>query len=182
MSFALIEALERDELDLALAYDVPERQSLSRRPLLAEEVLFVTAPIGGPSAACISFADALQYDLVLAGERDPVRRFVQAEAERRALPIKVTFEAQSISVMKSVVARGHAASFMPYGTAIDELRAGVLVARRITDPVIRRTLYMVRPSKHPPFRNEDAIQDVLMRAQARLVASLGPLVEVVKEA
>jgi LysR family nitrogen assimilation transcriptional regulator len=111
-----------------------------------------------------------------------VRRLVQKEAERRALPIKVTFEAQSVSVMKSVVARGHAASFLPYGIAIDELRSGALVARRITDPVIRRTLYMVRPSKHPPFRNEDAIQDVLVRARDRLIASLGPLVEVAKEA
>jgi LysR family nitrogen assimilation transcriptional regulator len=182
MSFALIEAMERDEVDLALAYDVPDRQSLSRRALLAEEVLFVTAPSGGPAAASISFAEALQHDLVQAGERDLVRQIVQREAERRALPIKVAFEAQSISVMKSVVARGHAACFMPYGTAIDELRSGALVARRITDPVIRRTLYRVRPSKHPPFRNEDAIQDVLARAQARLIASLGPLVQVAKEA
>jgi LysR family nitrogen assimilation transcriptional regulator len=181
MSFALVEALERGEVDLALAYDVPERQSLYRRPLLAEEVLFVTAP-GGPAAATIAFAEALRHDLVLAGERDPVRRTVQMEAERRALPIKVSFEAQSISVMKSVVARGHAASFMPYGSAIDELRNGTLVARRVTDPTIRRTLYMVRPSKHSPFQQEDAIQGVLGRAQQRLVASLGTLVEVAAEA
>jgi LysR family nitrogen assimilation transcriptional regulator len=181
MSFALVEALERGEVDLALAYEVPERQSLYRRPLLAEEVLFVTAP-GGPAAATIAFAQALQHDLVLAGERDPVRRIVQMEAERLALPIKVSFEAQSISVMKSVVARGHAASFMPYGSAIDELRNGTLVARRLTDPTLRRTLYMVRPSKHPPFQHEDAIRDVLERAQDRLVASLGTLAEVVSEA
>jgi LysR family nitrogen assimilation transcriptional regulator len=181
MSFALIEALERGEVDLALAYEVPERQSLNRHPLLAEEVLFVTAPSGGPTAATISFAEALQQDLVLAGERDPVRRIVQTEADRQGLPIKVTFEAQSISAMKSVVARGHAASFMPYGSAIDELRNGTLVARRLTDPVIRRTLYMVRPSKHPPFQNEAAIQDVLARAQRRLVASLGTLAEVTGE-
>jgi LysR family transcriptional regulator, nitrogen assimilation regulatory protein len=177
MSFALIEAMERGEVDLALAYDVPERQSLYRRPLLAEEVLFVTGPCGA-TAPTIAFAEALQHDLVLAGERDPVRRIVQTEAERRALAVKVTFEAQSISVMKSVVARGHAASFMPYGSAIDELRNGTLVARRLTDPTIRRTLYMVRPSKHPPFQNEAAIQDVLARAQRRLVASLGTLAEV----
>src|SRR3981081_3782466 len=121
MSFALVEALERGEVDLALAYEVPERQSLYRRPLLAEEVLFVTAP-GGPAAATIAFAQALRHDLVLAGERDAALRTVQ---------IKVSFEAQSISVMKSVVARGHAASFMPYGSAIDELRNGTLVARRL---------------------------------------------------
>jgi LysR family transcriptional regulator, nitrogen assimilation regulatory protein len=181
MSFALVEALERGEVDLALAYEVPERQSLYRRPLLAEQILFVTAP-GGPAAATIAFAEALRHDLVLAGERDPVRRIVQMEAERQALPIKVSFEAQSISVMKSVVARGHAASFMPYGSAIDELRNGTLVARRLTDPTLRRTLYMVRPSKHPPFQHEDAIRDVLERAQDRLVASLGTLAEVVSEA
>jgi LysR family nitrogen assimilation transcriptional regulator len=181
MSFALVEALERGEVDLALAYEVPERQSLYRRPLLAEEILFVTAP-GGPAAATIAFAQALRHDLVLAGERDPVRRIVQMEAERQALPLKVSFEAQSISVMKSVVARGHAASFMPYGSAIDELRGGTLVARRLTDPTIHRTLYMVRPSKHPPFQHEDAIRDVLERAQRRLVASLGTLAEIVSDA
>jgi len=177
MSFALIEALERDEVDMVLAYDVPERPSLQRRLLFAEEVLFVTAPCGGPVPATITFTEALQHDLVQAGDRDLVRRIVQTEADRRGLPIKVTFEAQSISVMKSVVARGLAASFMPYGTAIDELRTGALVARRVTDPIIRRTLYMVRPSKRPAFRNEDAIQDVLDRAQTRLVGSLGALVD-----
>jgi LysR family transcriptional regulator, nitrogen assimilation regulatory protein len=182
LSFVLIEAMERDEVDLALAYDVPDRPSLSRCALFAEEVLFVTAPTGGATAASITFAEALAYDLVQAGERDLVRQIVQKEAERRTLPIKVTFEAQSISVMKSVVARGHAACFLPYGTAISELRSGALVGRRITDPVLRRTLYRVRPSKRPPFRNEAAIQDVLARAQARLIASLGPLVEVAEEA
>ena len=181
MSFALVEALERGEVDLALAYEVPERQSLYRRPLLAEEILFVTAP-GDQAAATIAFAEALRHDLVLAGERDPVRRIVQMEAERRGLPVKVSFEAQSISVMKSVVARGHAASFMPYGSAIDELRSGTLVARRVTDPTIRRMLYMVRPSKHPPFQHEEAIQHVLERAQDRLIASLGTLAEAVSEA
>lgn len=181
MSFALVEALERGEVDLALAYDAPERPSLYRRALMAEELLFVTAP-GSPIDASIAFAEALRHDLVLAGGRDPVRRIVQIEAERRALPVKVSFEAQSISVMKNVVARGRAASFMPYGSVIDELRNGTLVARRVGDAIIRRTLYLVRPSKHPPFRHEEAIQDVLARAQSRLVASLGTLAEVAGEA
>jgi LysR family nitrogen assimilation transcriptional regulator len=180
MSFALVEALERGEIDLALAYEVPDRQSLNRCALLDEEVLFVTAP-GDPASATIAFTEALGHELVLAGERDPVRRLVQVEAERRGLPLKVSFEAQSISAMKSVVARGHAASFMPYGSAIEELRGGTLLARRLTDPAIRRTLYRVRPSKQPPFHNEAAIQDVLARAQRRLVASLGTLAEVASE-
>ena len=47
-SVVLVEALERHEIDIALAYEVHERPGLLRVPLLEEETLFVTAP-GMPS-------------------------------------------------------------------------------------------------------------------------------------
>src|SRR4029077_13367260 len=43
-SVVLVEALERHEIDIALAYEVHERPGLLRVPLLEEETLFVTAP------------------------------------------------------------------------------------------------------------------------------------------
>ncbi len=181
MSATLIEALEREELDVALAYEVPDRPNLSRRRLFSEEVLFVTAPGKEPVAKTIPFVETLRHSLALPHERDHVRRVVQAEAERRALSLDVAFEAQSISAMKNMVARGHAASFLPYGSVVDELRAGTLIGRRVTDPAIHRTLYLVRLTKHPGFRQDIEIGDLLERARQRLVTSLGPLVETVEE-
>ena len=41
LSFVLVEALERGELDVALAYQVPDRPSLQRKALLEEELVLV---------------------------------------------------------------------------------------------------------------------------------------------
>lgn len=175
LSFILVETLERGEIDIIFAYEVAERVGLERRPILEEELLFVTAPSQATGTGPISFAEALSFDLVLPGPRDLIRRLVQGEAERSGLTLRVPFEAQSISAMKAMSARGAAASIMPYGTAVEELRKGTLVSRRIERPAIKRSLYLLRSLKRPGFRHEAEIDRFLERAQERLFASLGDL-------
>lgn len=175
LSFVLGEALERGELDAAFAYEVPERPGIDRRAILREELLFVTAPGPAPQSSTIRFADALSGDLVQAGGRDMVRKLVEHEAQKLSLPVRVPFEASSISAMKAMVTRGIAASIMPFGTAAEELRAGLLVSRRIEDPHILRTLYLIRPTRRKPSKNEAAIDRFLDGIQARLLEALGEL-------
>ncbi len=175
LSFILVETLERGELDITFAYEAAERVGLERRPILEEELLFVTAPAQKTAGGPITFTEALSFDLVLPGPRDLIRRLVQAEADRQGLSLRVPFEAQSISAMKAMAARGAAASIMPYGTAIDELRKGTLVSRRIERPAIKRSLYLLRSLKRPGFRHQAEIDRFLERAQERLFASLGDL-------
>jgi LysR family nitrogen assimilation transcriptional regulator len=175
LSFALSEGVERGELDMAFAYEVSERAGLDIRPVLREELLFVTARKGDAVAETITLREALTQDLVLAGGRDIVRRLVEAEAEKLSIKLRVTLEAQSISAMKSLVARGAAACIMPYGTAVEELKAGVLTSRRIVHPAILRTLYLVRPARPAAFHHLDSIERFLCRIQQRLSDSLGTL-------
>jgi LysR family nitrogen assimilation transcriptional regulator len=177
LSFVLVEALERGELDLAFAYEVAERPGLTLQPVLEEELVYVSAPDKALAGETISFPEALSRDLVLAGEKDSVRRLVEAAAERLSLQVRVPFEAQSVSAMKAVVARGAAASILPYGTAVDELKRGTLVSRRITGPAIKRTLYLVRSSRRSTYRHEAEIESYLNRVQERLLTSLGNLAE-----
>jgi LysR family nitrogen assimilation transcriptional regulator len=176
MSYVLVEALERDEIDMALAYEVAERPGFIRIPLIEEEMLFVNA--AGPTDFAqdsIGFAEALSHPLVLAGERDPARRMVAAAAEKHALPLKIAFEASSIGMMKSLIASGKAVGIMPFGSAADEIRRGELSARRIRDPLIIRTLYLVRSSRRSPFRAERDILDFIRRITTRFALDLGPL-------
>ncbi len=183
LSFVLVDALERNEIDLALAYEVGDLPNLTRMPLLHEELLLVTRPEGVPVAAAadgispepISLAEALGRDLVLAGKRDTVRQLVDAAAAALSLNVRLAFEVQSVQAQKTLVANGLAASIMPYGTAIDELLGGRLVGRRIKEPRIARTLYLIRPAKRAPFRNEVALSQLLERMRARLCEVLGPL-------
>jgi LysR family nitrogen assimilation transcriptional regulator len=175
LSFVLVEALERGELDLAFAYEVTERPGLVLQPILREELVYVAAPSKAPAGETITFSETLNQDLVLAGEKDSIRRLVEASAERLSLQVHVPFEAQSVSAMKAVVSRGAAASIMPYGTAIEELKRGTLVSRRITEPAITRTLYLIRSSRRGMFKHEAEIESFLIRVQERLLMSLGRL-------
>jgi LysR family nitrogen assimilation transcriptional regulator len=173
MSIGLIEAMDRQEVDVAFAYDYSDRPSLSGTPLFDEELLFVSAPGGDPEQP-IALAEALARDLVLASERDPIRRTVEARAQKLGIRPHIVFEAQSVALMKSVVAAGHAATIMPYGIATEELRRGELVGRRIEQPLLRR-LYLVKQSQRVPLRAEAEIDAFLGEMAQRLRLALGPL-------
>jgi LysR family nitrogen assimilation transcriptional regulator len=174
MSHVLIDALERGEVDIALAYDIADRPGLVRKPVLQEELLFVSAKGSTPKGKSISLAKAVERDLVQAGERDTIRRLLHEAADTLSLPVKIAFEAQSIAAMKDIAARGLASSIIPYGSVADELARGTLVGQRL-EPAIKRTLYLVRLSRHAPFKHEAALSAFLGRSLERLLTSLGPL-------
>lgn len=177
MSHVLIDALERDDIDLAIAYEVPDRPALMRTPLLEEELVFVVGPDKGlRDGDQIDLQDLLDYQLVLAGERDAVRRLLSAEAERLALPVRVAFEATSVSMMKSLVMKGEVASVMPRGSVAAELEAGRMVSLRIKNPTVTRTLYLARSTRHARFRAEAEIADFLYELVDGFAEKLGPLV------
>ena len=203
----LIDALERHEIDIALAYEVHERPGLLRVPLLEEETLFVAAPglapraraVGGrratkvppgksakaarvkPAAsqtflgASIQFTDLANYPLVMPGPRDGVRQQVLATAKRLAVSLDVILDVSSVSMMKNMVARGDATAVMPYGNVIDDIAAGRIVARRIANPPLKRTLYLVRAMRRAPFAEQRGVLQLLAQVSQQYVDVLGPL-------
>lgn len=182
MSYVLVEAIERDDIDLALAYEVAERATLLRTALLDEELLCVVAPQAEfladalRRAGEIDLSAVLTYPLVLAGERDPARRLIWTESERLGRVFKVDFEASSISMMKSLIATGAAAGIMPRGSVAAELRSGELLAMRIVRPTLRRTLYLVRSSRRQPLQAESAIMHFVSTMIDRFADEQGDLV------
>jgi LysR family nitrogen assimilation transcriptional regulator len=159
MSFVLIDAIERDEVHLALAYEVPERPGLARVPLFDEELLFVTSDISetGP----IALTDVLKQPMVLAGERDHVYQLVMQAAEKLGIEPIIGFEASSVSIMKSLVVEGSAVSIMPYGSVIGELQRGELTGRKIADGQLVRTLYLIHSSRRVPLIHEDELVELI---------------------
>ncbi|HZQ60282.1 MAG TPA: LysR family transcriptional regulator [Casimicrobiaceae bacterium] len=204
-SSVLIDALERHEIDLALAYEVHERPGLLRIPLLEEEMLFVTSPTAdlrrtrprvqrAPNGArpkaraarvrvpksagsysAIEFRALAAFPLVMPGPRDGVRQQVLNTAKRLAIPLNLALEVSSISMMKRIVACGDAAAVMPYGNVIDELERGSIVARRIAKPVLKRTMYLVRPLRRSALNDESGMIDLIAAISRSYVDALGPL-------
>jgi LysR family nitrogen assimilation transcriptional regulator len=174
LSFGLLDAMERGEIGVALAYQANERVGLERRPIFEEELLLIRAPLPG-APDCVGFAEVLEQDLVLAGGKDAVWRLAEVAAGRLSIPFRVAYEAQSIEAMKDMVRRGVAASIMPFGTAMREIRSGEVLAQRIVDPALKRILYLVRPAGQIPTRHREALDRFLLNMLEKAVAELGPL-------
>ncbi|ETF01561.1 transcriptional regulator [Advenella kashmirensis W13003] len=177
-SIVLIDALERHEIDLALAYEVHERPGMIRVPLLEEEMLFVYGAEnsnGRLHDKPIAFSEMAKYELVLPGQRDGVREQLFTAAKRRAIELNVILDVSSVSMMKRMVAAGDAAAVMPYGNAIEHVELGLLNARRIADPALSRTLYLVRSITRASFKHEEALLDLLAQIVQAYIARLGSL-------
>ncbi len=143
----LVDAILSEKIDVAFAYNVEDRPELIRHAVLEEDLLLVTAPVSGVSAAPVSLAEALTNELVIAGERGIIRQIVESEANRLSLPLKIGFEVPTIISMKAIIERGAGATIMPYSLASDELKRGTLMGRRIDRPALTRTLYFVQHAK-----------------------------------
>lgn len=176
LSHVLVAAMERGELNAAFAYGVDEpRPGIERTALFEEELVLIRPVSDDPLPATITLAEALSHDLVQAGERDMVQRLLKAAAEKFSLPLQIVYEAQSVPAMRALVVRGVAASVMPYGTAIEELRTGKLAMQRISDMPPKRTLYLIRPSGTPGFREQAAVDGFFASVTEHLLDSLGSL-------
>jgi LysR family nitrogen assimilation transcriptional regulator len=174
MSGALMDSLEREELDIAIAYDAHERPGLLRVPLLLEEPLFVSASEGAV-AGPIEFAELAARPLVVPGSRDVVRRQLDAAARRLALSLNITMEVSSIAARKSLVEHGDAVTIMAYGSVAAEAQRGRLATRRIVNPTLHRTLYLVRSLRRAEFKHERQLIDFLGRMVLIFSERLGDL-------
>ena len=173
-SVVLLDAIDRGQIDVAFAWNVAERPDLERVALLEEDLLLVTSPEAKVAPGPVSLAQALDFELVIAGERGIIRNIVQGEARRLGLTMRLAYEVHSISSMKALIARSGGATIMPYSLAPQELASGGLVARRIERPSITRTLYMVRPLKRAGFTHEEAVLSFLHGLSAKALASMEP--------
>ena len=174
MSHVLVDALSRGELDIALAYDVADTPRLARTAVYQEDLVLVTLP-GPTRGQPVRFADAMEESLALPEQRDSVRELVHRVAREQGLEPKIAFEIRSIAAIRNLILRGAAAGILPYGSVIEEVRAGRLDARPIVAPALRRTLFVAASSERPPFKNELALIGVIRASLAGLTDVVGAL-------
>lgn len=177
-SLVLVEAVEKHEVDMALAYEVHERPNLVRVPLIEEDMLFLAGASDGAPGGLgpdIPFATVVSHKLVMQGQRDGVREQLQASAKRLAMELDIVLDVSSVSMMKDLVLHGDAAAVMPYGNAVREIEQGVIRGQRIVDPSVKRTLYLVRSVSRAPFEHEDAVLDLVADTVREMATRLGPL-------
>jgi LysR family nitrogen assimilation transcriptional regulator len=176
-SFLLTDALERREIDAALAYCVERQAGFLSTPVLQEQLLLVTK--AGPSAGegPADLAEVLSHDLVLGNERDVARRLLVAAAGRMGMGVRIKYETQPIAGLRELVLRGAAAAILPLGSIAREVERGDLVARPIDDPAMFMTLYVVRrlDRREASGPQAEEVDRILARCVTMIAERLGPL-------
>jgi LysR family nitrogen assimilation transcriptional regulator len=174
MSHVLAETLARGEVDFILCYDVPDLPQFTRTAILQDDLVLVTLPGEDPGQP-VPFAEVLDHVLAMPEDGDTVRTAVARAARDMQRELKVAYEVRSIPAMKNLVARGAAASVLPFFSVIDEVREGKLDARQIVTPSIRRTLFLASSRQRSPLQNEAGLTNAI-RSSLRIVTdALGPL-------
>ncbi|WP_082359162.1 LysR family transcriptional regulator [Bosea sp. AAP35] len=174
MSHLLVDSLHRGDLDLILAYEVADAPGLWKRALYQEDLVFVTAAVGGGTGP-ISFGEALAKPLILPEPRDGVRSLVDRMAAEHELVIRLEHEIRSISGIKALIARGPAAGILPFGTVLAEVAAGTLRARPIVAPVLRRTLHLAGLRKASRLAALPIIREAVVAAMIPLSEAMAGL-------
>lgn len=179
-SFVLANALERQQADVAIAYNAPTDERYVRTPILEEELLFVTAPSYFPhllSREDVSLSEVLDSRLAVSVGPGIVHNLLKAEAERLSRTLDLAFRARSTPSLKSALLKGDTASILSFGLISDEIEAGRLVARRIRNRPLFRTLYFVRSIRTPDLPEIDTLR---RRIRTSLLEKLGPLAQPVE--
>ncbi|MGV6874714.1 LysR family transcriptional regulator [Pseudochelatococcus sp. B33] len=179
MSFVLVDLLLRDEIDIALAYDVTESVTSISTPLMQEELFFIAAPGGPFGNGSVTFRDAVASNLALASDRDNVWRAVHRAAKTLTLPVNVRFTIQSIETIRTLVARGVATSIVPYGVVADDIANGIIKAHKLESPELVRTLYFAESPNRMPIRQEAALKRFIDMLVETLAERIGPQARVI---
>ena len=147
LSFQLLAALSREEIDYAFAFNMEPTPGVCREALLEERLYFVTADDGDHDRSPIGLEEILRSDLALLSSRDIIWNIIHKAAARRSLDVEVAFEVQSAGAIKALVERGVATSVMPYGIIAQELSRKTFIARPISETDLVRTLYLIWSEK-----------------------------------
>jgi LysR family transcriptional regulator, nitrogen assimilation regulatory protein len=180
-SQVLLTALERRQLDVAIAYNVEDRPDLSRQALIEEDLLFLTAPSKAKRRDAVNFSEVIKSELAIGGERSIVREIVEAEARRLSLSVRLAFEVHSLASMNSMVRRGVASTVMPYALCMRDIKKRTVTGRRIISPHLTRTLYVVHQRAHLPILDDERVNDYVLMLVKSYYASIIPFARWIAE-
>jgi LysR family nitrogen assimilation transcriptional regulator len=134
-SSLLRERLDNGRLDIALLFAGRSERGLAVKPLLIEELFYVTT---GSDNRPISLADAAQHALLLPGPGSGIQRAAQEAFSERGLSITTIGEIDTINTLLRAVAAGVGNTILPWSALYDGDRAITLNYRQFADAKLTR--------------------------------------------
>ena len=138
----LCQAIESHHIDIAFQYDPPKLESVTRNPVLEEELLVIASPawdwLASQDALTVADLGALPLILPSLGQHE---RQKLSEAERkRGIRLQPVIENDNVSTVKMLVNRGVGLSVATALSVCLEVRAGLLQSRPFGKPTLKTRL------------------------------------------
>lgn len=142
----LMQWLESGEVEIALLYDIKASPGLQVEALLDEQLCLIGLPGTVPAGAAHTIESLRDLPLVLPNAPHGLRTVVEHACAVAGVSLTVAVETNSLSVQKSLVAKGFGYTVLPSSAVSEELERGTLAAAPITSPNLSRRIVLAHPA------------------------------------
>lgn len=147
------EWLADDRVDLAILYRYGQQQPPGERAMATVDSCLV-GPAGDRLTAAgeVAFAQLDGLPFILPSAPNGLRTTLDALARRLHIALEPVIEADSLPIMRSVVAQERLYTVLPVHAVWQEVASGQLQAARIVDPPVQRTVSLAFAASKGPER------------------------------
>lgn len=138
---------------------------VSASTLLSERLYYISAQAPGEQTApTIEFAEIADFPLAIQALGDAIRMTVQAAADKAGLTLRFDYQIQSFGVMFKLIRAGLANAILPLPMVFEQVRDGILTARKIISPELTRQLLWRQSAGYAQPAALDDIKRLIARA------------------
>lgn len=165
------ERLQAGRLDLALLYDGIVEEGLSKRPLLDDELVFVTRAAKSRLPKKLPLTALTRWPLVLPGREHGLRHIIDDACASLRPELDVVAEIESLSSVKRATEEGIGSTILPFGSVAQEVAEGRLSIAAIDSPRMVRRVVCATNAARPVSAACAAITGVVLRVTREMVES-----------
>jgi LysR family nitrogen assimilation transcriptional regulator len=174
MSGFIREWLQDETIDLGFVYDHDDARLFEMRELMQEQLYFFAAadnwPLPQPASEPAPLEEIAALELILPSPHHDLRRAIDKYAQSRGLELNVWVEMDALAQIKELVARGSGFTILAPAAAQDSVGRGELVSSPIVEPVMMRTIYLVRKLMRPQTYVCREVERVILEVIDDLIA------------
>ena len=169
--------LNEGVIDFGILYDVHFARELDMRPLLVEDLYLVAARDcwkgdilkSGFARDSVTFGECARLGLILPHRAHGLREMLERVAASQNVALDVVLEMDSLSRIKTLIARGSGYSILTHAAVHEEIERGELILAPIRDPALRRTVYLATNPARPVKRAAKEVERMAVDIVCELV-------------
>ena len=165
--------LHDETVDMAILYDVESIRHMHTQKLMTEDLYFYAAPDAWPLRSkpgkTVSLSSLKNLPLVLPSSNHGLRALIDRSTKSNGTQLNVVLEMDSLAQIKSIVSKGNVATILAPASTYDYVDNEQLVGSRIIDPVIKRSVYLVRNPEHVSTRASREVEKLTLQVVEELV-------------